>query len=113
MFRHVSVLSTKLGKTCTNVTKVVITVGGRNGWDRRKNKKFSFVPFYVAYFVKLLKCILHSKLLHMKTFAKLAQRQHKEEGMQVRGTRGYPHEPALTPQVLGPLVRSRWREHRL
>ena len=113
MFRHVSVPSAKLDKTCTNVTKVVITVGGGNSWDRRRNRKLSFVPFYVAYFVKLLKCILRSKLLHMKTFAKLAQRLYKEEKVQVTGTRGSPHKPALTPQVLGPLVRSGWREHRL
>lgn len=114
MFRYESVFSRKLGKTCTKVTKLVVTVEGRelNGWDRSGNKTFSSVPFYVAYFVKLLKFIPCSKLLNMKTFAKLAQRQYKEEGVQVRGSEGSHEELALAPQILGPQARSWWREHR-
>ena len=49
----------------------------------------------------------------MKTFAKLAWRQYKEDGVQVRGTRGSHHEPARAPQAYHPLVRNGWREHRL
>ena len=88
MFRYESVFSRKLGKTCTKGKKLVVTVDRRklNGWDRSGNKKLSSVPFYIAYFVKLLKRIPYSKLLNMNTFAKLAQRQYKEEGVQVRGS---------------------------